>query len=245
MKIAFLYNLELKLRNVIANLKNIPGILKIRLSVDKSNKISIPKNNYKNIKIKIAGKNNVIIIEDNNILYKAKINISIYGNNNEIRIKKGFALNKELSVVMGLKSPNFEPGVSNSKFIIDEDSSIESMNYITYNANTFFEAGKNCMFASDINIFNTDAHPVLDKETGVVLNKVKGIKIGNHCWIGNKATILKNTTIADDCIIGWGSVVSGHFDKSNCAIAGNPAKYIKSGITWDSNGSEYGYIENK
>lgn len=33
MKIAFLYNLELKLRNVIANLKNIPGILKIRYNL--------------------------------------------------------------------------------------------------------------------------------------------------------------------------------------------------------------------
>ena len=72
---------------------------------------------------------------------------------------------------------------------------------------------------------------------------MKGINIGNHCWIGANSTILKNTTIADDSIIGWGGVVSGSYSQSHCAIAGNPARVVKTNITWDSK-SFNDYVDN-
>lgn len=71
-------------------------------------------------------------------------------------------------------------------------------------------------------------------------------------WVGYNATILKNTFIPDDCVVGWGAVVSSqytpflHHRKKNFrgfVIACNPAKIVKNGITWDSNGSN-GYIQN-
>ncbi|MCQ2743328.1 MAG: hypothetical protein MJ230_00835 [bacterium] len=31
---------------------------------------------------------------------------------------------------------------------------------------------------------------------------------------------------------------------SRCAFAGNPARVVKENVTWDSNGSNCGYIEN-
>ena len=101
------------------------------------------------------------------------------------------------------------------------------------------------MISTGVNIFNTDAHPIIDIETGKVINKIRGIDIGSHCWLGKKSTILKNTRIANDCIVGWGSVVSGKFDTPHCVLAGNPAKCVKMGVTWDSNGAKYGYIDNK
>ena len=76
------------------------------------------------------------------------------------------------------------------------------------------------MLASNITIFNTDAHPVFNKDTREIINKVNGVEIGRHCWLGTNSTILKNTQIADDCIVGWGSVVSGKHLTPNCAIAG-------------------------
>lgn len=33
--------------------------------------------------------------------------------------------------------------------------------------------------------------------------------IGNHCWIGSNVTILKETHIGDNCVIGAGLVISG------------------------------------
>lgn len=77
-----------------------------------------------------------------------------------------------------------------------------------------------------------------------ITGKNNSIHIGNHVWVGAYASIMKNVYIADDCIVGWGSVVSGKFDTSNCVLAGNPAKLVRQGITWEANGAQCGYIEN-
>ena len=55
----------------------------------------------------------------------------------------------------------------------------------------------------------------------------KGIKIGNGCWIGAKATILDGTRIGDGCIVAAGAVVRGEFP-DNVIIGGVPAKIIKN-----------------
>lgn len=51
------------------------------------------------------------------------------------------------------------------------------------------------------------------------------ILIGNNVHIGINCTILLNTIISDNCIVGAGSVVRGRFPE-NSVIAGNPAKVI-------------------
>jgi len=66
-----------------------------------------------------------------------------------------------------------------------------------------------------------------DVECGGVFGK---IKIGNNVFIGINCIILSNTEIGDNCIVGAGSVVRGHFPE-NSVIAGNPAQVIsKTGI---------------
>jgi acetyltransferase-like isoleucine patch superfamily enzyme len=51
------------------------------------------------------------------------------------------------------------------------------------------------------------------------------IKIGNNVFIGINCTILPNTAIGDNCIVGAGSVVRGKFPE-NSVIVGNPAKIL-------------------
>jgi len=51
------------------------------------------------------------------------------------------------------------------------------------------------------------------------------IKIGNNVFIGINCTILPNTAIGDNCIVGAGSVVRGKFP-DNSVIIGNPAKIL-------------------
>lgn len=53
-----------------------------------------------------------------------------------------------------------------------------------------------------------------------------GVKIGNNCWIGAKATILDGTRIGNGCIVAAGAVVRGSFP-DNVIIGGVPAKIIK------------------
>ena len=53
------------------------------------------------------------------------------------------------------------------------------------------------------------------------------IIIGNNVHIGANCTLLLNTTVGNNCIIGAGSVVRGKFP-DNIVIIGNPAKAIMS-----------------
>ena len=54
-------------------------------------------------------------------------------------------------------------------------------------------------------------------------------RIGRCCFIGGESVILPGVTIADNCIVGAGSVVTKDVP-ANCAVAGNPAKVIAEGI---------------
>ena len=210
--------------------------------IAKDNNIQIPTTDLKYVKLKVNGINNTVIIEGIKT-HKGKISINIFGDNNSVIIKDGFSISNKLNILIGQNHHNFGK-VINSTFFIDKNSSIESMSYVAFNSNIYCNIGERCMFANNVAIFNTDAHPIFDKETGKIINKVKGVKIGNHCWVGANCTILKNTELADNCIVGWGSVVSGKHLTPNCTIAGNPAKKVKEGITWHPNGAKFGYIDN-
>jgi acetyltransferase-like isoleucine patch superfamily enzyme len=52
------------------------------------------------------------------------------------------------------------------------------------------------------------------------------INIGNRCFLGMNALILPGVTLADNCIVGAGSVVTKSFLESGSVIAGNPAQKI-------------------
>ncbi len=64
-----------------------------------------------------------------------------------------------------------------------------------------------------------------DPSRNVKLNTV----IGNNCFIGTRAIILPGVKIGDEVIVGAGAVVTKDVP-SNCIVAGNPAKVIKTGV---------------
>ena len=51
--------------------------------------------------------------------------------------------------------------------------------------------GRWCMLSRDIEIRTTDAHSVIDRETGKRLNTPASITIGDHVWVGVGAIINK------------------------------------------------------
>jgi len=65
----------------------------------------------------------------------------------------------------------------------------------------------------------------------------KKTSIGKQCFIGARSIILPGVSIGDHVIVGAGSVVTKDV-KSNCIVAGNPAKIIKENI----NTTKYGKL---
>lgn len=218
-------------QKIIDKLRNKKSHFGFNDEILKNNNINIPKKNYKNFNVHMEGVNNTIILEENNLNKNARITLFLYGDNNTIIIKKGFILSKFLSVELGRKHPIYGK-VKNCRIEIGANTSMESCYITMVNCNSSTNIGSDCMFSDDINLYNTDTHPVFDNTTKKIINRVKGITIGNHCWIGKNVTILKNSEIGNDCIVGWGAIVSGKFNEEHCAIAGNPAKIVKRGITW-------------
>ena len=68
---------------------------------------------------------------------------------------------------------------------------------------------------------------VIKGTTGEVLGSAGMVSIGNNCFIGMNAVILKGSSIGDNVIIGAGSLIGGKIP-SNTVVAGNPCKVICS-----------------
>lgn len=213
-----------------------------KISNDRKNNINVDAGIMGNIKMKIWGGNNTIILKNIQMDQNSRITIEICGSNNIITIND-ISLSQDVLIRMGQNHNNFG-AIENAEFRIKKGTSIEKMQYITYNSNSKCIIGENCMFSFGITIYNTDAHAILDYKTKRLVNFVDGIYIGNHCWIGMNVTLLKNTIIPDDCIIGTQSVVSGKLPVEHAVYAGNPVRLVKENRTWDSNGRKCGYINN-
>jgi acetyltransferase-like isoleucine patch superfamily enzyme len=80
-------------------------------------------------------------------------------------------------------------------------------------------------------VMDTDFHATYDTEKKHILPSERNVHIGSNVWIGTRSVILKGTDIADGCIVGACSLVSGQFNTPNTIIAGNPAQEKKHSRT--------------
>ena len=85
--------------------------------------------------------------------------------------------------------------------------------------------GENCLIASGTVILSHDHCKRVDS-----MPYLADTFIGNNCFIGIRAFIMPGVNIGDEVIVGSMSVVTKDVP-SNCIVAGNPARIIKTGIT--------------
>lgn len=93
--------------------------------------------------------------------------------------------------------------------------------------------GENCLMSSGITFRPSDGHAIFDLATGDVINPAKPIVIGDHVWVGAGVTFIKGSRVPNDTVVGTGALVSRQFTEENTAVAGNPAKVVRTGIGWD------------
>ncbi len=192
------------------------------------------------VKKSISGNNNVIM--NKGALIK-KVNLNILGNNNLVEFGKDSKIaNVEIQIqgdnhrlligencYMGKGSFWFED--TNGEICIGHNTTIEDADFASIES-VSVRIGNDCMFSFGIDIRPGDSHSIIDLTSNKRINPSQDIEIGNHVWIGAKATILKGVKIADNVIVGNGSMVTKSIMSSNCIIAGLPAKVIRENVNW-------------
>ena len=197
--------------------------------------------------------NNHIIIVENGREYELHkplngLNITLKGKNNTIKIHKPINFFNNVHIEIGndntymeIKENCYLTNLHIRACFGDSQKCIIGHNTTIYGGSIILDEksgciiGDNCLFAGGFQVWASDGHTIYDILSHKVLNTVKSpVKIGRHVWAGLSVSILKNTEIADNTVIGQNSICTGVYKETNTVIAGNPAKVIKRNINWDA-----------
>ena len=145
-----------------------------------------------------------------------------------IKLGKGIINSSFTSNMLGLYQRTIIVARYGGKIEIGDGFGISGSTIYSFDS---IKIGKNATIGANCKIIDNDFHPLDAQQRNANLNeqhtKRSPIVIGDNCFIGMNSIILKGTTLGDNVVVGAGSVVHGKFP-SNCIIAGNPAKIIKS-----------------
>ncbi|MEP7165507.1 MAG: acyltransferase [Ferruginibacter sp.] len=92
----------------------------------------------------------------------------------------------------------------------------------------YIEIGDYNMFGPDIYITDSNHQAGMNLSPSSQPMQTGTVKIGNHCWIGAKAIILKDVELGDYCVVAAGAVVTKSFPAGS-KVAGIPARLIGTG----------------
>jgi len=137
-------------------------------------------------------------------------------------------------------SPNAKLILGNNVFLYDNvQLALESPNaVIEIGDNTFLgmrtelrcteriSVGRDCAISWDVSIMDSDFHSIDGQ------SKSGPIRIGDHVWIGSRATILKGVSIGDGAVVAAGAVVTANVP-SQTVVGGIPAKVIRKSVVWE------------
>lgn len=111
-----------------------------------------------------------------------------------------------------------------SNFTITAESSIVSFKEVTI--------GNNCLFSWDNLIMDTDFHSIKNNSDEII-NFDKEVIIEDNVWIGCRCLILKGSFIPSNSIIGANTVINSKFIRNGTIIVGNPAKIVRTDVSWE------------
>lgn len=215
-------------RNILINPRFFISIFFIYNHFIARNMIKIRKGNKLELKFAILKKINIQVKGNSNLIKIGRLSrlsfcqIYIGGNRNIIEILDNVNLNQTEIHIEG----------DNNLIQIGNSTTIHGNTHIAAIESTKIIIGNDCMFSKDIHITTGDSHSIIDLN-GIRINPSKDILIGDHVWIGTQVICLKGVKIANNCIVGAGSLLNKQYNEPNSILAGNPAKIIKDNISWD------------
>lgn len=191
------------------------------------------------------GNGNNITVEAGSSFIDSRIEIK--GNNNTVHLSKNAEFNK-LNIKMkgNHKSFHIDAGaknIKNLKFVsirgdrqsvkIGKDFSCGGMEIQMNDGDERCVIGDGCLFSWGIKLRTSDGHSLIDLATNKAINLPENVIIGDRVWCSEDVKFLKGCHVADDTVIGSGSIVTKKFSQKNVVIAGVPAMVVKENIRWD------------
>ncbi len=193
-----------------------------------NNKLKLKGSNYENkgkllfgCKLIVKGKGNRIIFEKGGRLKNTLI--TVMGNDNTVIIGKDSSI----------KDGELYIEDNGGRIVIGDKTQMCGRIHLACIEGCTIDIGNDCLFSSEIVFRTGDSHSVLDME-GNRINPSADIKIDDHVWFGHRSMVNKGVHIAPNNIVGTACLVTKSIEESNVAIAGVPAKIVKTGVNWCS-----------
>lgn len=90
------------------------------------------------------------------------------------------------------------------------------------------------LFSNNVKLITDDCHTIYDINSRKRINPYGGsIVLEKHIWVGYGVTVMGNSLIRSNSIIGESSFVRNFVVESNTLCAGIPVKQLKRDINWD------------
>jgi tetrahydrodipicolinate N-acetyltransferase len=86
--------------------------------------------------------------------------------------------------------------------------------------------GADCAFSRDTVVMDTDSHRII-RPGG---KRSSPVVIGDRCWLGHGAIVLKGVTLGEGCVVAAGAIVAGSHEPGQLLI-GIPARSAGS-VEW-------------
>lgn len=117
----------------------------------------------------------------------------------------------------------------NGKLIIGK--SFKPNCFLTISCEKEIIIGNNCNIGWNTTIIDGDGHPLCDLDNPLIeINKPKSVNIGDKCWIAANVSILKGVSLANNCIIPYGSIITKSCNQPYVIFGGIPNRIIKNNV---------------
>jgi len=106
-----------------------------------------------------------------------------------------------------------------AKTVMGQECTISAFQHVS--------VGRECIVADRVMLIDFD-HGVVEVERPIRLQGIykRDVRVGNNCWIGYGACILRGASVGDNSVIGTSSVVTKDLPP-NSVSAGRPARILR------------------